>query len=674
MSNPKQEIIKLTQKINQWNKAYFENQTLLFDESVRDQLKKQLQNLEEKHPEFQQSDSPNLTIGARLSNDFEKVNHLTPKKSLQDVFNIDEINDFLNRVQKSSSLKTSFLIEPKLDGLNVTLWYKNGKFQRAITRGNGTIGEDITHTISTISSIPHNLNVNIDLEVTGEVFINKEDFERINKSSENSYANPRNLASGTVRQLDPKTAQDRNLQMYCYAISHNNIQTPITNQRQVLQNLDYLGFPVNPTSFLCADLSEIKNVIDQMTTKKHSFDFEIDGLVIKVNNIEVQKQMGYTAKTPKYAVAYKFPAEKQVSKVIGITLQVGRTGAITPVCELEPVLIAGSTVRRATLHNFEELARKDVRVSDTVVVHKAGDIIPEIVEVLFDLRPQDSVPFSKPENCPECNFKLHEFTDLTVIKCLNPECKAKLKNQFSHFTSKKGLNIKGLGESIVDILFEQNKVKNYADFFTLKFEDLENLEGFKEKRIQNLLSAINKARNQNLNHLIYSFGIPNLGEQMSKELAVSIAKDFFENTSIINITELKEVFNNKLTQDYIQNLEGFAHKSAEEILKYIHSNFFQTQLELLSNIEFKISLPITHVSNKDSKFQGQKILFTGKLTSITRDQASQIASDLGFKVVSQISKVVDVLVAGEKAGSKLKKANELGVKVISEQEFLNLNS
>ena len=676
MSNSiKEQILNLTQKINQWNKEYFENQKLLFDEGVRDQLKNQLQKLEEKYPEYQSINSPNLTIGARLSNDFDKLNHKTPKKSLQDVFSISEIKEFFERVQKAlPNQKHTYLLEPKLDGLNVTLWYEKGVFTKALTRGNGLIGEDITHTISTISSIPKNLNLDLDLEVTGEVFITKNDFERINQSQDQKYANPRNLASGTVRQLDPSIAKDRNLQIYLYNLAENNLKNPPKTQSEVLKTLKLLNFPVNPNAKPISNQQDLDSAILHYTEQKNNFDYEIDGLVIKLDNLSNQNILGYTAKTPRFAVAYKFPAEKQVTKVNGITLQVGRTGNITPVAELDPVLVAGSTIKRATLHNFDELYSKDVRINDTVVVHKAGDIIPEVVEVILDLRPKDSMVFPKPKFCPECQSVLINEEGLAALKCVNFECPAKLKNQFSHFTSKKGMNIKGLGQSIVDLLFDSGVIKNFADLYFLTHESFVGLEGFKEKRINNLLDAINKSKKIELFHFIYSLGIPHLGEQMSKELSQSISQKFFSEKSTTDISSLINVLKENLTVEFLENLEGFASKSSLEIKNFIQSEFLTNQLINLSQVDFEFILPniATGRQNSDNLLFDKKLVFTGTLNQIGRSEAKKIAEQKGAKVLSAVSAKVDFLIAGEKSGSKLSKAKDLGVKVLNEQEFLDI--
>jgi len=668
-----EQIQNLTQKINQWNKEYFENQNLLFDESTRDQLKNQLQKLEQEYPQYQEKNSPNLTIGARLSNDFDKVNHKTPKKSLQDVFSISEILEFFERVNKGlPNQKHSYLLEPKLDGLNVTLWYEKGVFTKALTRGNGLIGEDITHTISTIKSIPKELNLDLDLEVTGEVFIKKDDFLRINQSQEQKYANPRNLASGTVRQLDPSVAKERNLQIYLYNLAENNLKNPPKSQSEVLKTLGLLNFPVNPNSQPILNEKDLTNAISHYTDNKNNFDYEIDGLVIKLDNLENQKKLGFTAKTPRFAVAYKFPAEKQVTKVNGITLQVGRTGNITPVAELDPVLVAGSTIKRATLHNFDELYNKDVRIFDTVVVHKAGDIIPEVVEVILDLRPKDSQIFPKPELCPICSSRLVNEEGLAALKCVNFYCPAKLKNQLSHFTSKKGMNIKGLGQSIVDVLYDNQIVENFSDFYNLNEDSFQGLEGFKSKRINNLLEAIQKSQNIELFHFIFALGIPHLGEQMSKELSDALAKDYFSNCNLVAISDLLDVLQSQITQEYLENLEGFAHKSAYEILDFIKSDFLSNQLKKLNKIPFEFILNHPQEKPLNQALENKKLVFTGTLNSIGRSEAKKIAESQGAKVLSAISAKVDYLIAGEKSGSKLKKANDLGVKVLTESEFLNL--
>ncbi len=488
------ELIK--QELNKWAAQYFDQDTTLFDEQIRDQLKQELIQLEAQFPELITADSPSQKIGGELANTkFAKVRHKTPKKSLADYFSHQEVEGFLQKVSEFSEAEFEPLfVEPKLDGLNITLWYKSGRLVRALTRGNGKIGEDVTHNIKTIKNLQHTLTKAVDLEVSGEAFISKKDFTQINQSSQNNYANPRNLASGTVRQIDSTVAKERQLQINLYAIGENNLPSPPQTQSQLFKFLDALDLPHNKEYKVIDSKAKLFQYLDYLQEHRDSFDMQLDGVVIKVDDYQLSKKMGYTAKTPRFAAAYKFPAEKVVTKVLDITVQVGRLGTLTPVAELEPVLVAGSTVSRATLHNAAEVTRKDVKIGDTVVIHKAGDIIPEVVESLVNLRDGSEQTFVMPSQCPVCNSDVETKDDQKQTRCTNPACPAKNMGALKLFVGKTAFNIDGLGEQNLQTLLDFNLIADASDLFNLQAEDLHGLPLFKEKKIQNILSSIAKSK------------------------------------------------------------------------------------------------------------------------------------------------------------------------------------
>ncbi|MBD3330862.1 NAD-dependent DNA ligase LigA, partial [Candidatus Peregrinibacteria bacterium] len=532
----KKRIQLLKKKIQKLNYKYFVLDQSEVKESVRDSLKRELIELENKFPEFITPDSPTQRVGSTLSGKFEKIKHTTPKKSLSDVFSDEEIIEWHERIKKLVSGKIEFVCELKIDGLNITVQYRKGVFVRALTRGNGKIGENVTHTVKTIESIPLNLNEEVDLEVSGEVFMPKKSFNNLNKlqkeKGEALFANPRNAAAGTIRQLNPKISANRGLDMIFYHIDKTNIKN-IKTQEELLKNLKKLGLKT------CNEYKKFKNIAEVIKfchtwhDKRETLDYEIDGIVIKVNDLSQQKKMGMTAKSPRYAVAYKFPAEQVTSKIIDIILQVGRTGAITPVAVLKPTLVAGSVVSRATLHNEDEINRKDIRIGDTVILQKAGDVIPEVVEVIKDLRDGTEKAFHFPRICPICGGKISRKEGQAAYRCENQDCNASKEASFKHFVSKKGFDIDGLGHKVVIQLIENGIIQDHADIFLIKKEDLLNLDLFKEKRAENLINSIKQARHINLDKLLFALGIRYLGEQGSYDFAKYLLKHKVRSKKVI---------------------------------------------------------------------------------------------------------------------------------------------
>lgn len=688
-------IEKLKEKIRDLNYKYFVLDQSEVKESVRDSLKKELIELETDFPELITADSPTQRVGSTLSGKFKKVRHSTPKKSLMDVFSDEEINDWFNRTKKliPNPQEIEFICELKIDGLNITAQFEKGEFMRAVTRGDGETGEDVTHNVRTIKSIPLVLNEKIDLEVSGEVYMPKKEFERINdeqrKRGDAEFANPRNSAAGTIRQLDPKVAAERNLDMFFYHVDRSSLKDRVKTQEMALKTFSKLGLKTEKHYKKLQTIEEVIKFCHGWHDKRESLPYEIDGIVIKVNDFEMQKTMGYTAKAPRYAVAYKFPAEQATSQILDVIFQVGRTGAITPVAVMKPTLVAGSTVSRATLHNEDEMVRKDIRIGDTVIIQKAGDVIPEVVEVIKDLRTGKEKKVAFPKKCPVCQFTIERKGGMAAYRCTNPNCYAVEQERIAHFVSKKGFNIDGMGDRVVRQMIDSGIIKDIADIFLLTREDLLTLDLFKEKRAENILESVKNAKSIELDHFIYSLGIRYIGEQSSYDLAKYIVghqkkhgknierfKAKTSQESLFEEDDTKEVADFTimdmmetvcvLTLDEIQNIDGIGEKVGNAIYSWFNSKENQ---EILIKL-YKVGVDLTVDQLKSAgKLQEMSFVLTGTLVSITRDQAKDLIKKNGGKIHSTVTKDTNFVIAGESAGSKLKKAHELGVKVISEKEF-----
>ncbi len=670
----KDRIEKLKKWLQEWNQKYFTGSGETdVSEGARDQLKRELEELEAKFPEFITPDSPTQRVGAPLSGKLPKITHKTRKMSLNDVFSTTELEEWGERVRKFIPLeKPEFFCELKIDGLNVAVWYENGELMKAITRGDGLIGEDITHAIRTIDSIPLQLSEPATLEISGEVFMPRVAFKKLNaeisqknimrkKSSKrefSEFANPRNAAAGSVRQLNPAIAARRDLAMFFYTLGENNLQNPPCTQVEVLMRFEKLGLPTSPYHHLVNEISEIEKIFDNWGKQRDLLAFDIDGIVVKINSLAQQKKMGFTSKSPRGMIAFKFPAE-QVSTVIeNIEIQVGRTGVLTPVAILQPVVVAGSTVSRATLHNFEEMEKKDVRIGDTVVIQKAGDIIPEIVSVIRDLRLKNSVKIFPPKNCPICDSKIFKTSEV-ALRCMNLNCGAIHREMIEHFVSKAALEIDGLGQKVVDVLIENNLIEDVADLFLIDKEELLQLPFFQEKKAGNLIDSLQKAKKVHLEKLLFGLGIRFVGEVSASD----IAKEF-QNSSGETLSDFIEFAKNKEAEEWLE-IEGIGEKVAESL-----QNWFSVKknLQLLEKLE-KVGIEIIFEEKSPQKLSGKTFVITGSLENHSRQGIKDTIKKFGGKVSSSISAKTSFLIAGAGGGSKLKKAKELNVKIVSEKDF-----
>lgn len=665
-------IAKLREKIKDLNYKYFVLDESEVDESVRDSLKKELRALESEYPEFITSDSPTQRVGSVLSGRFAKIQHVSKKWSLQDIFNETELQDWIERTERFiPNEKVDFIGELKIDGLNITLHYEKGALVRAITRGDGAMGEDVTHTVRTIETIPIELSEPIDLEVSGEVFLSKRAFEKINERliavGDEPFANPRNAAAGSVRQLDPAVAAGRELQAYMYELGANTLEVDPPTQTDTLKKFTELGLPVCPWNKRLNNAEEIMKFRTEVGEKRESIPYEIDGIVIKVDNKVLWSRLGFTAKAPRYAVAFKFAATQSTSQILDIQIQVGRTGALTPVAHLKPTEVAGVTVTRATLHNEDEIARKDIRIGDTVIIQRAGDVIPEVVEVLKDLRTGHEKLFHFPSKCPICESPVVRPEGEVAYRCTNHDCFAQKSERLFHFVARDAMNIDGLGEKVIIQLLENGIISSPDEIYTLTTDDLASLPLFKEKRTENILAAIEKSKRVTLDHFIFALGIRYLGEQGSAELADFILSKEGHPTQY-SLTQLLH-FLKSLTVEELNNLEGIGDKVATSLYAYFQNPANHHLIERLAHngITLTIEPPkaTTALTNKS-------FVLTGTLETMSRNEAKDKIKSLGGKVLSALTHDTDYLVVGADAGSKLKKANELGIKTLSEAEFTSM--
>ncbi len=670
-------IKKLREEINRLNYHYFVLNETEVDESVRDSLKRELKVLEAMYPEFVTPDSPTQRVGSVLSGKFGTVKHYTAKKSLEDVFSTEEIEEWGKRIQKLvGSEKITYVAEAKIDGLNVTLHYVDGNLVRALTRGNGVEGEDVTHTVRTIEALPLTLREPATVEVSGEVFMKLADFKAMNERQkelgEELFANPRNVAAGTVRQLDPSVASSRRLSFFLYELGQNNLENQPQTQHEVVTTLKRLGLPVSPYVYECESLEQVIHHCDKLHKEREKIPFEIDGVVIKVQSREHQQRMGFTAKTPRWAVAYKFPAEKVTTTVLDIIIQVGRTGALTPVAVLDPVLVAGSTVSRATLHNEDEIAKKDVRIGDTVIIHKAGDVIPEVVSVMTELRTGNEKKFHFPKQCPVCESPVIRAEGEAAIRCSNKACFAQEREQLIHFVGKNAFDIDGLGEKVVVQLLEAGLIGDASDLFTLTEADFLTLPLFKEKRAGNVIKSLEKAKTVELSRFITALGIRHVGEGTAQDLArtvkVYLQNDGHKLPEFISPEKLYEFFHS-LSLEQLMEIDGMGEVVAQSVYDYFHHEKNHHLAKKLNDAGVKMFFAVV---SQSTALSGKKILVTGSLQTLGREQAKDLIKKAGGIVQSGVSRETDYLVCGADAGSKLQKAQELGVKVITEEEFIAL--
>lgn len=651
---------ELIDQINYHSNKYYNDDAPEISDYEYDNLMKELIKIEEENPQIKRADSPSSRVGGKPLDKFTQITHKIPMLSLSNAYSDKDLKDFDKRVRELADDSVEYVVEFKIDGLSVGLTYKNGVFEKGATRGNGVVGEDITENLRTVKTIPLKINDTEEVVVRGEVYISKQNFEKINELQEEQglqlFANPRNLAAGTLRQLDSKLTAKRPLDIFIFNLEYIE-NTNLKSHSESLEYLKNLGFKVSTDYKVCSNIEGVIEHIEYWTENRSKLPFEIDGMVIKVNDLQQREVMGYTAKSPRWAIAYKFPAEQKKTKLIDIIVEVGRTGTITPTAILEPVRLAGTTVSRATLHNEDYINEKDIKIGDTVLVQKAGDIIPQVVQVVKDDRDGNEIEFKFPDKCPVCSEPTVRLEGEAAVKCINISCPAQIRRGIIHFASRDAMNIEGLGESIVGLLLDNNIIKDIADLYYIKKEDVINLERMGEKSAENLIKAIEKSKQNELYRLINGLGIKYIGVKGAKVLAK-------------NFDSLDEIINADAVQ--LTNLEEFGDIMANSVVEFFKEEKNMTVINKLK----EAGVNTESIKNKDESivniFEGMKIVLTGTLPTLKRNDAKEMIEARGGKATSSVSKSTTFVLAGEEAGSKLTKANELGVKVIDEAKFLDI--
>ena len=672
-SEIQEKYTKLRNEIEYHNNLYYNEDNPIISDMEYDFLIRELKELEQKYPELLENNengenSPTEKIGGTASEKFSKVRHRVPMLSLSNTYNISEIEDFDKRVKKiiwaenieNNSKELEYILELKLDGLSISLIYENGMLVQAVTRGDGQVGEDVTENIREIPTIPKKLKENVSLEVRGEIILPISSFNRINQEREDEgedvFANPRNAASGTIRQLDKTIVAERGLDCYLYYLV-NAENYGIKTHLESIEYIEKLGFKTTKIFEKYTDFKKLEEAIDKWHDDRKKLDYETDGLVIKVNNFSLYEILGYTTKSPRWAIAYKFPAEQVKTKLIDVTFQVGRTGVITPVAELEAVNLSGSVVKRASLHNFDEIRRKDIKIGDNVIVEKAAEIIPQVVNVVFNDRTGEEIEIQEPANCPVCNSELAHEEGLVALKCHNPLCPEKVKRQIAYFVSRDAMNISGLGDKIVEKFIELGKIKTIVDIYSLKKyrEELENLEKMGQKSVDNLINNIEASKNRDFSKVLYALGIPFVGKFNANLLTKNFKNiENLKNQSIENLLAVK----------------GIGDKVAIAVNTFLNNENNWKIITDLQNIGLQFAINESDLKEiADNPIKGKNFLATGKLQKYKRNDIKDIILSKGGNYLSAVSKNLDFLIAGEKAGSKLEKAEKLGVRVLTEEEF-----
>ena len=657
LEQSKKRVEELVPLLKYYTQMYFDDKQVVSDYEY-DMLMKELKQIEAEYPELIREDSPTQKVGASIKKGFEKVTHEVPLQSLQDVFSFQEVKDFDERVRKvaeENNIELKYVVETKIDGLSAALEYKNGVFVRGATRGNGTVGEDVTENLKTIKTIPKKLKEPIDITVRGEVFIGKEEFEKLNADrlmeEEGQFANARNAAAGSLRQLDSKITAKRPLDIYIFNVQKSDT-IKFTSHYESLLYLEKLGFNVNPVKILCNNIDEAIKAIEKIGKDREKISFGIDGAVVKVDNLELREKLGTTYKTPKWAVAYKYPPEKKETKLKDIVCQVGRTGAITPMAILEPVVVAGSRISKTTLHNEDYIRERDIKIGDTVIIQKAGDVIPEVIGVNKKKRTGEEKDFEMPTVCPVCGAQAVREEGEAAWYCNGIECPAKLYRGIIHFASREAMDINGLGEAIIEELINRGLISNITDIYKLTFGDIASLKKNGKKFAQNLIDAIEESKHRDLYRLVNALGIRHVGVKLAKTLCK--------------------------TYNTMDKLMGATYEELymkEEIGKIIAksiTDFFKEEqtLDLINKLkEYGVNMEAIKEEGTDERFAGLTFVLTGTLEKYSRDEAQEIIEKLGGKTSGSVSKKTSYVLAGESAGSKLTKAQELGVKIITENEF-----
>ena len=653
----KKRVEELVPLLKYYTQMYFDDKQVVSDYEY-DMLMKELREIEAKYPDLIREDSPTQKVGASIKKGFEKVTHEVPLQSLQDVFSFEEVREFDERMRKlaeENGKKLDYVVETKIDGLSAALEYKNGIFVRGATRGDGLVGEDVTENLKTVKSIPKKLKEPIDIIVRGEVFIGKEEFEKLNSDrlmdEEEQFANARNAAAGSLRQLDSKITAKRPLDIYIFNVQKSDSIKFKTHYESLIY-LEKLGFNVNPVKILCKDIDEAIEAIKKIGEDREKISFGIDGAVVKVNDLELREKAGTTYKVPKWAVAYKYPPEKKETKLKEIACQVGRTGAITPMAILDPVVVAGSKISKTTLHNEDYIKEKDIRVGDIVVIQKAGDVIPEVVDVVKSKRTGEEKIFEMPKTCPVCGAQTIREEGESAWYCNGVECPAKLYRGIIHFASRDAMDITGLGEAIIDELIKRNLISNIADIYKLTFDDIASLKKNGKKFAQNLMDAIEASKSRDLYRLVNALGIRHVGIKIAKSL-----------------TKTYDTMD-KLMEASLESLcmkDDIGQIIAESIY-----NFFREEqtIDLIKRLkDYGVNMEAQKEEGADDRFSGMTFVLTGSLEKYSRDEASEIIEKFGGKTSGTVSKKTSYVLAGEAAGSKLTKAQNLGITIISEDEF-----
>ena len=657
-----QRIEQLKEQLNRWSHEYYVEDKPTATDAEYDKAYHELLALEKEHPEFVTADSPTQRVGGEVLEQFQKVTHTNPMLSLSNAFSKEDLEEFDARLRKLTNRAIEYVCELKIDGLSIALTYQNGQLQLGATRGDGTTGEDVTGNVRTIKSVPLSLKEPWNIEVRGECYMPKKSFVALNESREEEglevFANPRNAAAGSLRQLDPKIAAKRNLSVFLYS-SPSVEELDVSTQEELLEKMAEIGFVTNPERLKCQTIDEVWNYIETIGSKRQELPYEIDGMVIKVNDFATQEEIGYTVKAPRWAIAYKFPAEEAQTVVRDVEWTVGRTGVVTPTAVMDPVQLAGTTVRRASLHNIDLMKERDIRLEDTVVIHKAGDIIPEVTRVIFEKRPATSQPYEFPTTCPVCHEKLEHLEDEVAIRCLNPKCPAQLTEGMSHFVSRNAMNMSGIGPSIIKQLFEEGLVLDVADLYKLTLDQLLALDKIQQKSAENILEAIEKSKANSLERLLTGLGIRHVGTKAAKELAQHFG----------NMKALQEASIEQLLE-----IDGLGDIIAYSVKTYFEQPSVQELIQELQDRGVNMSyLGKTKADSEASGhiLSGKTVVLTGTLEQLTRQDAKEKLESLGAKVTGSVSKKTDVVIAGHSAGSKLDKANALGIEVWSEQQFLD---
>lgn len=661
MNEIEKRVAELNQLLHEYGHAYHVLDKPLVSDAVYDQLLNELIALEKENPTLIYNDSPTQRVGGAPLQGFRKVTHTYPMLSLSNAFGEEDLRDFDRKIRQAIGDDFSYVCELKIDGLAISLRYENGVFVQGATRGDGTVGEDITANLKTIRAIPLRLKQPLTIEVRGEAYMPKKSFDDLNNAraekGDELFANPRNAAAGSLRQLDPKIAASRNLSTFIYSIGGDGEVYGIDSHGEMLDYLETLGFPSNKERAHCATIDDVLTFINKWTENRPNLPYEIDGIVVKVNRYAHQDELGFTAKSPRWAIAYKFPAEEVVTTLLDIELTVGRTGVITPTAILTPVQVAGTTVGRASLHNEDLIREKDIRIGDTVIIHKAGDIIPEVVGVILEQRPEGSVPFEMPTHCIACDSDLVRIEGEVALRCVNPTCPAQIAEGIKHFVSRNAMNIDGLGEKVVEQLLRENYIRDVADLYHLEKEQLVKLERMGEKSAKNLVDAIDRSKENSMERLLFGLGIRHVGEKAAKLLA-----EQFE--SIDALMNAKE--------DEITAVHEIGEKMADSLVTYFDTDEVKVLISRLKDVGVNTTYKGKKVQVEigENPFAGKVIVLTGKLSQLTRNEAKAKIEELGGTVTGSVSKKTDLVIAGEDAGSKLTKATELGIEVWDENRLI----